>query len=127
MHNSWNWKCSPASAASPTRRSKTRSPADSASAPFSTQPQYAPLRLADEVALVTALQSGLLDPLPLELIDKLRAELPAWLDRSAKGIVDAVQRSGEFNEAKAAELRAVLADFITQIAHRPSASSQGMA
>ena len=91
------------------------------------QPQYAPLRLVDEVALVTALQSGLLDPLPLELIDKLRAELPAWLDRSAKGIVDAVQRSGEFNEAKAAELRAVLADFITQIAHRPSASSQGMA
>ena len=40
------------------------------------QPQYAPLRLVDEVALVTALQSGLLDPLPLELIDKLRAELP---------------------------------------------------
>ena len=91
------------------------------------QPQYAPLRLVDEVALVTALQSGLLDPLPLELIDKLRAELPAWLDRSAKGIADAVQRSGEFNEAKTAELRAVLADFIKQIAHRPSASSQGMA
>lgn len=91
------------------------------------QPQYAPLRLVDEVALVTALQSGLLDALPLELIEKLRAELPAWLDRSAKGIVDAVRRNSEFNEANAAELKAAMADFVAKIARRPSASRQEMA
>ena len=39
------------------------------------QPQYAPLRLADEVAFVLALQSGLLDRLPLE--QKLRPALNA--------------------------------------------------
>lgn len=89
------------------------------------QPQYGPLRLVDEVALVTALQHGLLDPLPLEFIGKLRSELPAWLDRSAKEIVDAVQRSGDLDEAKNTELKAGLARFITQLAPRQSKSVQG--
>ena len=40
-----------------------------------TQPQYAPLRLADEVALVFGLQDGVFDRLPLKLFDRLRAEL----------------------------------------------------
>ncbi len=91
------------------------------------QPQYAPLRLVDEVALVTALQSGLLDALHLGLIDKLRGELPAWLDRSMKGIVDTVQGGGELDEAQAAELRAALAGFVTQFAPRPSAGGLGTA
>jgi F-type H+/Na+-transporting ATPase subunit alpha len=89
------------------------------------QPQYAPLRLVDEVALVTALNSGLLDPLPLEFIGRLRSELPPWLDRSAKGIVDAVQRSGDLDEAKNAELKEALARFVAQLAPRQSKSSQG--
>lgn len=91
------------------------------------QSQYAPLRLVDEVALVMALQSGLLDELALELIEKLRAELPAWLDRSAKAIVDAVQRSGELDEAKATELRTALVGFVKQFAPCPSARGQGPA
>ena len=36
------------------------------------QPQHAPLRLADEVALVLAVQSGLLDPLPLPAVAEFR-------------------------------------------------------
>ena len=64
------------------------------------QPQYAPLRLADEVALVMALQRGLLDRLPLELIGKFRAELPRWLDRSAQTIVDEMERTGRLDEAQ---------------------------
>ena len=58
------------------------------------QPQYAPLRLADEVALVLALQGGLLDRLPLEQIGKFRSELPGWLDRTAAPIVDEIERTG---------------------------------
>jgi F-type H+/Na+-transporting ATPase subunit alpha len=73
------------------------------------QPQYAPVRLGDEVALVLALQDGFLDRLPLAAIGKFRSELPAWLDRSAKGIVDEIERSGRLDDAKGAELRAALA------------------
>ena len=48
------------------------------------QPQYAPLRLADEVALALALQGGLLDRLPLEEIGKFRVRA-SGLARSLGG------------------------------------------
>ena len=91
------------------------------------QPQYEPLRLVDEVALAAALQSGLLDPLPLEIIGKLRAELPAWLDRSVREIVDAVERSGELDDEKSAELKSALERFVSQFVPRSIPSGQGTA
>jgi F-type H+-transporting ATPase subunit alpha len=75
------------------------------------QPQYAALRLADEVALVLALQSGLLDPLPLEVIEKFRAQLPGWLDRAAPKIVEALARNGELDDAGRADLKKSLSDL----------------
>jgi F-type H+/Na+-transporting ATPase subunit alpha len=80
------------------------------------QPQYAALRLADEVALVLALQSGLLDRLPLEDVGKFRAQLPAWLDRSAPKLVEALEQSGKLDDAARDELIKVLADLVAQIA-----------
>ena len=80
------------------------------------QPQYAPTRLIDEVALVTALQKGILDKVPLELIGKFRADLPASLDQSAKAVVDAVERSGELNETQGAALTAALSALAARIA-----------
>ena len=67
--------CSPASAASPTRRSRPRSRAARRIRAVLSQPQYAPLRLTDEVALVHGAAGGLLDTVPLELIGKFRARL----------------------------------------------------
>ncbi|MEJ2375882.1 MAG: F0F1 ATP synthase subunit alpha [Pseudolabrys sp.] len=81
-----------------------------------TQPQYAALRLADEVALVFALQSGLLDPLPLETIEKFRAQLPAWLDRSVPKIVAALAESGELDEAARAEVNKALSELASRLA-----------
>jgi F-type H+-transporting ATPase subunit alpha len=86
------------------------------------QPQYAALRLADEVALVLALQSGLLDALPLDAIAKFRAQLPAWLDRAASKIVDTLARSGELDDAARAELEKSLADLAAQLT--PAAAPQ---
>jgi F-type H+/Na+-transporting ATPase subunit alpha len=89
------------------------------------QPQYEPLRLIDEVALTSALQSGLLDALPLEAMSRVRSELPAWLDHSAKAIVDAVEHSGELDDAKSAELKATLARFVAHIAPLRTGTGQG--
>ncbi len=80
------------------------------------QPQYAALRLVDEVALVLALQSGLLDSLPFDRIAQFRAQLPAWLDRSAPNIIERLARSGEFDEPAAAELKETLAALASQLA-----------
>jgi F-type H+-transporting ATPase subunit alpha len=88
------------------------------------QPQYAPLRLADEVALVLALQDGLLDQLPLEEIEKFRSELPGWLDRNVAPIVDEIERSGHLDDAKGAELKTKLSALVAQLAPLPSESEQ---
>ena len=56
------------------------------------QPQYASLRLADEVALALALQGGLLDNLPLEDIGKFRIRA-SWLARSHCGARSSMRSS----------------------------------
>ncbi len=48
------------------------------------QPQFAPLRLADEVALVLAVQTGVLDDVPLPQVAAFRAQLGAVIDREAE-------------------------------------------
>jgi F-type H+-transporting ATPase subunit alpha len=82
------------------------------------QPQHAPLRLSDEVALVLALQGGLFDRLSMDDIAKFRSALPAWLDRSVAGIVNAIDRTGRLDHA--AELRTALDALMTQFV--PAAS-----
>jgi F-type H+-transporting ATPase subunit alpha len=58
------------------------------------QPQHAPLRLADEVALVTAVQSGLLDALPLDRVIAFRAGLADCIDTSAGDAVRQIETNG---------------------------------
>ncbi len=88
------------------------------------QPQYAPLRLADEVALVLALQDGLLDRLPLEQIGKFRSELPGWLDRNGAPIVDEIERTGRIDDEKSAELKTRLSALVAQLVPLQAASEQ---
>ena len=88
------------------------------------QHQYAPLRLVDEVALVLALQRGLLDRLPLELIGMFRTELPGWLDGAAQTVVNEIKRTGRLDEAKAAELTAALATIVTRLTPQAGASGR---
>jgi F-type H+/Na+-transporting ATPase subunit alpha len=80
------------------------------------QLQYAPLRLADEVALVLALQSGVLDRLALEQIGRFRLELPQWLDGHAQSLVDSIERTGRLDDAGSAELQAGLAALAARLA-----------
>ena len=63
------------------------------------QPQHAPLRLADEVALVLAAQSGVLDGLSLADIVVFRSGLRAALDHGAAAIVKSIEDTGELNDA----------------------------
>ena len=85
------------------------------------QSQYTPLRLADEVALVVALQSGLLDSLSLEQLEKFRSELSGWLDRTAAPVFEAIERAGRLDDARSADLKTVLAKLVTHLAPPPTA------
>jgi F-type H+-transporting ATPase subunit alpha len=84
------------------------------------QPQFAPFRLADEVALIVALQTGLLDHVPLEKIGEFRSELPAWLDRSLGALVEQIERSGELDDAGRIRLRKELAGLAEKVAAEPA-------
>jgi F-type H+-transporting ATPase subunit alpha len=45
-----------------------------------TQPRFAALRLIDQVALLAALADGVFDTLPPQVMEPVRAQLPAYLD-----------------------------------------------
>ena len=58
------------------------------------QAQHAPLRLADEVATILAVQSGLLDALPLPRVAEFRTGLAAAIDAAAPAAARMIQETG---------------------------------
>jgi F-type H+/Na+-transporting ATPase subunit alpha len=79
------------------------------------QPQHAPLRLADEVALVLAVQSGLLDPLPLPVVVAFRQGLHDALDHGATDAVRLIQKTGTLDDARRQALRETLRQYVHTI------------
>ena len=121
MRNFSSSKCSPVSAASPIGRSKARSRAARRIRAILTQPQYGPLRLADEVALLLALQDGLLDSLPLEKLDVFRART-SRLARSTVGrFVAAIDASGTSMRLGVLRSKRALSALAAHIGAAPSA------
>ena len=78
------------------------------------QPQYAPLRLVDEMALAFALREGLLDMVSVPAIGALRAALPGWIDARAGGVVAEVERDRVLSDGNAEHLCAALADLVAR-------------
>jgi F-type H+-transporting ATPase subunit alpha len=79
------------------------------------QPQNAPLRLADEVALLLAVQSGLLDPLSLDAVATFRDKLPEHLDQEAGDALRAISETGDLNETARAALMAAMTRLATKL------------
>jgi F-type H+-transporting ATPase subunit alpha len=82
------------------------------------QQQHAPVRLADEVALVLAVQSGLLDALPVESVVMFRNGLPAALDRIAMEIVTHLQGTGSLDESGRKSLLEALRKYTATVSSR---------
>ena len=78
------------------------------------QPQYAPLRLVDEVALASALQGGFFDRLPLDLSASCAPNFRLGLIDPRRAIVDEMQRGGRLDKRKALSERTVLAAFVDE-------------
>lgn len=72
------------------------------------QNQHAPMRLAEEVALVLAVQEGLLDALVPDQIAKFRADLAEALKTGATEALRKIQTTGELNKADRQALLAAL-------------------
>jgi F-type H+/Na+-transporting ATPase subunit alpha len=92
------------------------------------QPQHLPLRLADEVAMVLAVQSGLLDPLPLPAVPVFRQGLRETLDRYVPDVVRQIQDTGALDDAGKQSLRESLRKHVQTLApaaDAPKATRQG--
>jgi F-type H+-transporting ATPase subunit alpha len=63
------------------------------------QPQYAPLRLVDEVALALALREGTLDCVAPHRPNALREAVPAWLDEN-RGVAAQAMAAGQAPDPK---------------------------
>jgi F-type H+-transporting ATPase subunit alpha len=72
------------------------------------QNQHAPLRLIEEIALVLAVQEGLLDALTPDAVDRFRAGLAGALDRDAGAVVHRIGATGKLEDADRAALLALL-------------------
>ena len=76
-----------------------------------TQPRYAGLRLADQVALLAALADGALDVVEPGGLPTLRARLSTWLDTHVPEVVADLQGSGALSE----DARRVLVDAVAAL------------
>ncbi len=83
------------------------------------QPQHAPMRLAEEVALVLAVQNGLLDALPLAALPRFRAGLGQAIDRSAADAVRAVEATGRLDDTQRKTLLEVLRSYLLALGKEP--------
>ena len=76
------------------------------------QPQFAPLRRSDEVALAIALREGLFDPVPVEVITRIRLALPDWMDHHAAVAAQTIDSDGTLDDATALALREAVAELV---------------
>jgi len=81
-----------------------------------TQPQYAPIPLAQEVAVLLALSERLLDPLPLEKVPDFRRALGDWLDEHCGAHMHALEKTGELADDAREAILAALRELLQTIA-----------
>jgi F-type H+-transporting ATPase subunit alpha len=68
------------------------------------------------VALVLAVQSGLLDPLPLPIVIAFRQGLRAALDRDAPDAIRMIEATGTLDDAREEMLRKALRQYVERLA-----------
>ncbi len=76
------------------------------------QTQLAPLSLAEEIALVTAVQDGFLDEMPVAKVGALREKLKDALAASAGDALRQIDAKGTLDDAGKAQFRSVLKDLV---------------
>jgi len=87
-----------------------------------TQPQFDPIPLSMQVAILLALQERLLDALPLERIAEFRDSLEGWLDDHCGAHMQALESSGELPDESRVAILDAMKELVVDM--RPEAEAQ---
>ena len=80
-----------------------------------TQPQFAPLPMPHQVALLLTLNEGMLDRLPLEKVPQLRDSLRRWFSDHGSAVFERVAGTGEVDEGSRKSLRENVAKLVFEL------------
>jgi F-type H+-transporting ATPase subunit alpha len=80
-----------------------------------TQPQYQPLALSNEVALLVAVNEGLLDALPIDQIIRFQSGLSSWVAEDCSRLLANIEAEGLLSEENQEALIKSLKQFVDQI------------
>jgi len=75
------------------------------------QPQYRPVPVEKQVAIIYAATNGSLDPLPVAALQRYERELHAFLDAKHAELLKLLREKKELTDDVKAKLDAALADF----------------
>jgi F-type H+/Na+-transporting ATPase subunit alpha len=95
-----------------------------------TQPQFAPLALGEQVALLLAVAEGLLDTVPLDCVPAFRAELHGWIAEQCPEALALDDQASSLCDELRVRLKAALsglAESITRAGEAASAPQRGAA
>jgi F-type H+-transporting ATPase subunit alpha len=84
-----------------------------------TQPQYSGLAMPHQVALLLALNEGMLDALPLEKLTGFHARLAQWLDENDPSLHSRIKSTGVLDEIARVALRKLITGLIARINAAP--------
>jgi F-type H+/Na+-transporting ATPase subunit alpha len=82
------------------------------------QPEYEPLSLAHQMALLVAIDEKIIDKVPLDKIAELRAMIAEWLKASGAELVRRINISSDLDAAGRATLIAALREIVERIIPR---------
>jgi F-type H+-transporting ATPase subunit alpha len=88
-----------------------------------TQPQFAGLAMPHQVALLLALDEGMLDPLPLEKVTEFRNSLAQWLGEKGAAPVERIRATGILDDAARTALLRLMAECIAHVGGSAAASA----
>jgi F-type H+-transporting ATPase subunit alpha len=81
-----------------------------------TQPQYAPLSLAHQVALLLAIEEKLIDRLPADRMAELRTKIGAWLETQGREQGSRINATGDLDGRGRSALVAAITELIEHTA-----------
>jgi F-type H+/Na+-transporting ATPase subunit alpha len=89
-----------------------------------TQPQYEPLSLAHQVALLVAINEKLIDPLPIDQVAAMRTAIGHWLQTEGAELSSGINATGDLDAAARTALVAAITELVERLTIQANPAGQ---